>query len=670
MFLGSSATLTKQGHLAMIAAPSFACLEATNGLKTAAFTALGTGQLWQQCVATDVGTNMLVQPAASRACTELLFTFMAPVFAIDAHVDAAAFMALYLAAFEKIVRKRCGARVASSIACPMCVRRKTYEVVVQTCVIATFQYGVALPGPTHVQTLYLLDDTARVTVKVRLLPYAQWQELASCSLAECQLPSGVGRLFVAAFTDAASVYALSPPPAPLPIEAFAPQLSPEPLSLCTRVSQVSLAGCKVKSKEVVRLNAAVAKLKDKQAQLEAVIAKLTARAAEDAVVSTPPSPAAPSSPASPLPPALSSPALIAPTSSPPASLSPALIAPASSTPASSTPASPLAPPVLETAPIAALRLKTIARATRSVQRHLRAEPKVSPQDGRPVAAGAPSRACLLKYLAEHGGSILGSAQDMFHRFATMVASLEDIRHLFMGDAESVARPKGLPGLKRVADPADGLFNAVFRLLLSGDDTAPAGVDIPLATLREIGCTRQLIMPVLGMMATLRDKLPEGATQTEALRFTYYAAMTSGISCFARWLRNKPGGPDLTELAIDFHVQQAAGLSSSALSFSMAANLCMQAVVEGTERQGVRVLREAFAHVLPPKAGAEYCYAMQAITAALPSLLTYVNELVALLAWVEETATAEVAAPPAAYTGTTGNTIPPALRAIWQSVRKK
>ena len=259
---------------------------------------------------------------------------------------------------------------------------------------------------------------------------------------------------------------------------------------------------------------------------------------------------------------------------------------------------------------------------------------------------------------------------MFHRFATMVASLEDIRHLFMGDAEGVARPKGLPGLRRVAEPADDLFNAAFRLLLSGDVTVPAGVDIPTSALREIGCTRQLIMPVLSMMATLRDKLPEGATQAEALRFTYYTAMTSGISCFVRWLRSEPGGLDLTEQAIDFHVKQAAGLSSTALSFGMAVSTCMQAVVEGTERQGVRVLREAFAHVLPPKSGAEFCYAMQAITAALPPLLTYVNELVSLLAWAEETASAEGATPPAAFTGTTGNTIPPALRAIWQSVRKK
>ena len=201
----------------------------------------------------------------------------------------------------------------------------------------------------------------------------------------------------------------------------------------------------------------------------------------------------------------------------------------------------------------------------------------------------------------------------------------------------------------------------------------ADKDVAPATLINLHTTRQIVMPAIEVMAKLRadgTTEDEVATQTETLRFTYFAAMTSGVCMFANWLQEQGEGSHLVEKAMDFHASQAERFNTTALTFGLFANYCVETAVEQVERQGVHVLHEAFAHVLPPRAGPEYCYALSAVTAAIPPMLAYVNELLALLAWVDETAADQSDTPARAFTGITGSSIPPALRALWQQTRKR
>ena len=272
--------------------------------------------------------------------------------------------------------------------------------------------------------------------------------------------------------------------------------------------------------------------------------------------------------------------------------------------------------------------------------------------------------CLMNHLAEQGAAHLAATHDMFHRFATILASVEDVNQLFNGDS-STARPKGLPGLRRVQQhPESKVFHRSMMMLLQpqGDDCLSA----PLLAM--VSTTRRQMHPILNTMKELKEELRcMEETQADTLRFTYFAAMTTGIAMFCQWMESE----ELAEKAVEFHLVRAKEINKDAVSFAAGTQFCINAVVEATERQGIAVLKDSFAHILPPTAtGPQYCFAMATIAEAVRPLLSFTMELLNLLNWIEDVVGDKSGIVPASFTGISGNSVPLAFRAVLQSIMRK
>jgi hypothetical protein len=629
----------------------FSCLDSVktmSRIRTAVFSSLAAG-LWRSCVATDVATNMLLQPTCLPACANLFGQMLSPVFTMDTP-DNALFVQQFMVAFSDVLRKQIGPRAAYSVECTsLMLPARAYKISVLSYVAVTFQHAAAAVVRTEEKTLSLPTADGHglgPAFPVRVFPFTFWRSVAR------KTSNNMEQLFLHAYEEIAGCGGILAggskdefQPAHAPVftgRSVAGSDIPSAVHLHMDLAVAAVSVQPTNSKEVERLSVRLQRSKQTQLRLENEISNLRNRAV--APVQPLPSPPAP---------------VPIKSSRPAASRSPSTVSTLSAVSTLSSSSSMSEKSTAEKA------LKLMHRSVEVYMRHLSAPPKIKPADSRAPHSEIPSRADMLDLVKQRGSALVQNMQDLFTRLGSLAHSIEELET--MDDYAGLSSLRIEPsGTATDADKKSLNFVNAFKVLLSteGEDPADfAASHVVPGFLRAAVATRKHIHPVYDALRQGGDYLLV-EDKFSAVQNIIRSAMTTAIALFVKDTDDEK----IRDRAVQFHLTNTTTLASYCRAYAISMDFCISTAVEHVERGTLNLLHGAIKRIIGVKENPAICFAMFAVAEAIPTAIRLHTEAHSLLSWILETCEGGPALTPFPASGATP--FPDVLRHLIDGTRKK